>query len=341
MKITAIVFCAILMGRLFAQAPVQAASAPISKVDPAQQPTIVEQIKKSVLLIETDCYVVRPDGTLELGQDGQPLLMSYAGTAFVVSMPDSRLPPNSGFTYLVTNRHVAAPGVEDGKPCKVAQYIVRGDRRVPDATGAYITVNRVPSTAFRWIFPSDESVDLAIVPFAADWQNVDLIALPTTLFMTDAEKVSNRVEEGDSVMFAGVFAQMIGQTHSEPIVRQGKIAMMPREPMPTTLRKLGDVYLVDCHVFGGNSGSPMFVDLAGQRYNGLTAGFNYRLLGVVSGYVTEGAKFELQTVASYAGTVAANSGVAMVVPSQKLLDLLGDSALKSLRDSAVSSLPKQ
>lgn len=43
-------------------------------------------------------------------------------------------------------------------------------------------------------------------------------------------------------------------------------------------------------------------------------------MGVVSGYVKETTTFELQTVAAYAGTMDANSGIAIVVPAQKVLD---------------------
>jgi hypothetical protein len=134
--------------------------------------------------------------------------------------------------------------------------------------------------------------------------------------------------------------QLIGQTHSEPIVREGKIAMLPREPVPTTLQKNGNMILVDCHVFGGNSGSPMFVNLAGQRESGLMPGYKYKLLGVVSGYMTESTDMTLQTVASYAGTVNANSGIATVVPAQKLLDLLDVPSLKLQRDTAAAAYAK-
>ena len=51
----------------------------------------------------------------------------YFGTGFLISLPDARLkaPPgidathSVGLTYLVTNRHVVQPGIEDGRPCKV------------------------------------------------------------------------------------------------------------------------------------------------------------------------------------------------------------------------------
>ena len=117
--------------------------------------------------------------------------------------------------------------------------------------------------------------------------------------------------------------------------------MIPEEKVNTTLKVPGDIYLVDCHVFGGNSGSPMFTDLQGDRAGGISLGHDYRLLGVVSGYVPETATMEIKPVASYAGTVAANSDVATVVPAQELLDLLDSPEAKTQRDKVVASLRKQ
>jgi hypothetical protein len=67
----------------------------------------------------------------------------------------------------------------------------------------------------------------------------------------------------------------------------------------------------------------------------MSIGQNYRLLGVVSGYMKETADFSLQTVASYAGTMDANSGIATVVPAQQLLDLLNSPNLLEKREKGV------
>src|SRR6266404_4012536 len=309
------------------QTPMQ----PASTADTAQ-PSLIESMKRTVVFFQTNC--------LELDGQGKQVSTSHAGTAFLLSLADPRLGSGS-FTYLVTNRHVAQPGIENGRPCQPTAYFLRADTKVPNQAGSYSTIEQVPPGVLAWTFPSDPSVDIAIAPIGVDQNKLDVIFLPSRLLLGNADVAENKVEEGDSVLFTGLFIQMIGQTHSEPIVREGKIAMMPKEQIQTTLRVLGDIYLVDCHVFGGNSGSPMFIDLAGQRQGGLTVGLNYKLLGVVSGYVKETANFELQTVAAYAGTVDANSGVAIVVPAQKILDLLDAPALKALRDHAIASLPKK
>jgi hypothetical protein len=222
------------------------------------QPSLIESINKTVVFLQTDC--------IDLDSSGKQTIKSFSGTAFLLGVPDSRLNGRE-FTYLVTNRHVAEPGIEEGKPCQPFRYFLRADMKVPIA-GSYSIVEQLPLNSISWNYSNDPSVDLAITPISINTDEADIIFLPSTLLMSDADIIANKVEEGDSVIFTGLFVQMIGQSHSEPIVRTGKIAMMPKEQIPTTLRKLGDVYLVDCHVFGGNSGSPMFIDLAGQRQGG-------------------------------------------------------------------------
>lgn len=299
---------------------------------PAQR-SIVESMKRSIVFIQANCP--------ELDGQGKTVVRAYAGTAFLLALPDQRLGAGRSFTYLVTNRHMAQPGIEHGRPCKPIAYFLRADTKAPNPAGSYSTITRLSPSDLAWTFPTDPSVDLAITPIVVNESQLDVVFLSSTLLLSNSDVERNKVQEGDSVLFTGLFVQLIGQSHSEPIVREGKIAMMPLEKIPTTLGTTGDIYLVDCHVFGGNSGSPMFIDLAGDRLGGLTLGVNYKLFGVVSGYVKETTTFELQTVAAYAGTMDANSGISIVVPAQKVLDLLNAPVLKAYRDRAIASLRKK
>jgi len=302
-----------------------------ARVSPVPQaPSLIESVKKSVIFIEADC--------LSNDASGRSLVKPFAGTGFLLSVPDGRLGADKGFTYVVTNRHVAQPGVEADAPCHPVRYILRVELRTAKPDGSFADVAILSPSQLQWTYSSDESVDLAIAPIGLNTELLDAMFIPSTLLMSSDEMKAQHVEEGDGVLFSGLFVQLIGQKHSEPIVRTGKIAMIPKEPVPTTLRKLGNLLLVDCHVFGGNSGSPMFINLGGQRGGILRVGDEYKLLGVVSGYVKESSDFSLQTVASYAGTVDANSGVATVVPAQDLLNLVNSPPLKIARDEEVQRL---
>ena len=94
--------------------------------------------------------------------------------------------------------------------------------------------------------------------------------------------------------------------------------MMPDEPLKTTTGKMGTVYLGDVHTFGGNSGSPVFVDIAGLRPNGVFQLDDYRFLGVVNGYYYEDSDFNLEVATTVKGTQHSNSGVTMIVPADFL-----------------------
>ena len=135
------------------------------------------------------------------------------------------------------------------------------------------------------------------------------------------------------IILAGYFYQFPGEKKSQAIVRQGVLSMLPDEPMMTTTGKLGDVYLGDVHIFGGNSGSPVLV--AGD----VLAMEGYRLLGVVSGYYFEDADFNLEISTTVRGTTHGNSGIAMIVPADYLKSLLDDPAIKGPRDAYLSRLP--
>jgi hypothetical protein len=302
------------------QTPVSAsAQAPPTSLVPVP---FAVQIKKAVAFIETDCL-----------KDGK--IVPYSATAFFLVKPDERLGKDRGFEYLVTNRHAAQPGIEDGIPCQVTNYILRLNLRRNDPSQPIAAAPVLLGPNLPWVFPTDPSVDLAILPFGADPSKVDFEPIPTTMLATDEVVKANGVAEGDAVIFTGLFTQMPGLLKLEPIVRQGNIAMMPDELIGTTLKKPGNLYLADIHVFGGNSGSPMFVNLGGFRNGDMKAGNNYKLLGVISGYETEDANFNLQAATTYSGKVGMNSGVASVVPAKDLDILLNCEQLQAQREAVV------
>jgi trypsin-like peptidase len=206
------------------------------------------------------------------------------GTAFFVFYPDSRIGENRGFIYLVTNRHVAQPEL-NGHRLAIQKVSLRLNLKVP-VEGRESEDGAIPvGSGVEWFFPSDEAVDLAAMSIAPDQTKYDYEPFPVSLFATKEVAKERNVAEGDAVLFSGFFYQFPSQRKIEPIVRQGILAMMPEEDLTTTLGGLGRLYLADVHVFHGNSGAPMFVNVGGVRGGSLiVGGFPYLLLGVVSGY---------------------------------------------------------
>ena len=309
--------------------PINPNSATTTVSPPVKSEPAVRLMKRTVVSIETDC------AEKEAGTD---VVKPYSGTGFLFAYQDRRY-KDSAFYYLVTNRHVITPGIEDGAPCHAVTRSIRLDRKTADASGTFAQVLPGNPEQQHWITSADPSIDLAVIPVGIDPKVFNFLYIPSSILLTNEQADQENVAEGDPVLFAGLFVQFTGQVRSEPIVRTGRIAMIPGEPVPTTLRKLGNIYLVDAHVFGGNSGSPMFINLGGQRGSVIASGDNFKLLGVVSGYVKESSDFQLQSVASYAGTLDTNSGIATVVPAQQLLDLMETPELLSQRESIfISSL---
>jgi hypothetical protein len=264
---------------------------------------------------------------------------SHSGTGFIVYLPDERLGKNDrgddeGFLYLVTNRHVVQPGIESGKPCKVLNYSLALNHKGKSADDPpYVVISPLgPSVPF--VFPTDVAVDLAILPISLSQSEWDFQAVSTKTFATPEMIAQHQIVEGDPVLFSGLFIQYSGSTKLEPVIRTGALAMLPSDLMTTTLGKPGHIYLAEAHVFGGNSGSPMFVDAAKFR-NGI--GFEYKFLGVVSGEILETSDLTLQVTTSYKTSIAANSNVSMIVPADDVEKMLHSTELSQARDRAVAA----
>jgi hypothetical protein len=258
------------------------------------------------------------------------------GTCFFVWYGDKRGGENYGFVYLITNRHVARPGVQDGKNYPILWTHVRLNLR--NSENGSEESNLPIGAGLQWVFPADDSVDLAVLPILPDQLRYDYIPIPFSELATRDVVDAQQVAEGDSVLFTGYFYQFPGLKKFQPIIREGVLAMMPDEDLDTTLRKPGHLYLADVHVFGGNSGSPLFVNLGGLRGGNMLLGSHYELLGVVSGFYHEDSNLNLTVATTLTGKLEQNSGIAMVVPADELKALLDSPALQAARDAVVKGM---
>ena len=264
--------------------------------------------------------------------------MVDSATAFIVQVPDPRLPGGLAFNYLVTNRHAVQPGIAEGHPVTVERYSLDVNGR-DNGSGASV-LTHVPLENASWEFPEDNSVDLAVMLILKDFSVYDVTALRASDLVTEKMLKEQSIGEGDSVFFTGLFVQFQGEVRLEPIVRQGVLAMIPSEPITTTLGSRGRMYLADMHAFGGNSGSPVFVNLTGARNGVVLVGDSYRVLGVLSGMMTESANFELKATTTFDGSVGMNSGISTIVPADELLKLLDSPSLQMERDRVLAETLK-
>src|SRR5208337_480563 len=282
-------------------------------------PGAVAQFRKSVVFIELKC-------------DKGRQTLDVRATGFFVQYPDTRIPAGS-FSYLVTNRH-AAMCWDDGRvPMKVASVSVKFNLR--DGSSRVEALSQHGNAS--WFLPADESVDLAVLPLLLDPKLVDYLTCPLSYFVTKEGLRSGNVSAGARILFSGFFYQFPGKNRIQPIVRQGILAMNPDEQLVNTTDRPGDVYLGDVHIFGGNSGSPVLIDVNSNRDNFM--GFpSYRFLGVISGLFYEDQNFNLKAATTFKGTMHANSGIALIVPADALKSLLDDPRVQGQRDADVKRI---
>lgn len=286
-------------------------------------PPFGSQIRKAVDVVRLICATK--------DKDGKDQTVQLSGTGFIVAYRDPRLQGDLFFDYLVTNRHVAECMDGDMHPMRVLSIALEVNLN----NGQTATLSLNEHGNMPWSFPADDSVDLAatpILPLGEFKPN----AVPLDSVFSKEDFAAQNIGEGAKIIMSGYFYQLDGLGPKlEPLVREGVLSMIPTAPLKTVLNKPGRVYLGEVHVFGGNSGSPVFISLEGIRPSGITLeGSDYRLLGVVSGYYFEDSDFKLQIATTVTATQHQNSGISLIVPADFLKDLiLNNHALASARDA--------
>jgi hypothetical protein len=213
------------------------------------------------------------------------------GTGFFVGIPEGA-PKMGGWVYLVTAKHIAI-GL-GGVP-----FVIRAN--TVDGGGAL-----VEWAATDWTYhPADAGVDIAVIPWApADPIEAEYVA--TTLF---AEV--GAIAVGEEAFATGLFAFASGRARNQPIVRTGHVAMIPDEPVQTAIGRI-EALLVELHAIGGLSGAPVFGASDGRT----------TLLGLVHGH--------WDAVTGTSGQ-SLNTGVAIVIPAWKILEVLEQETLAQSR----------
>jgi hypothetical protein len=191
------------------------------------------------------------------------------------------------------------------------------------------------------IDPADQMVDLALYQISPNVDTLDAKWLPTGLFATKDTFKTLQINENDDVFFTGLFTGYRGAKRNFPIVRHGKLALVTDERIPIDPRNPNlseELILAEVTSFGGNSGSPVFLRVGGLR-EGVAlsiSGYSYYLLGVMQGFFSEGADITLD-VTTVHGTVSQNSGIAGVIPAEKILHILDTPRARAIHDRTVAA----
>ena len=285
----------------------------------------VGPIPPEVTSVVTFIYVSE---TPDPGKEGAPTPESTAaanGTGFFVNVVDPSN-PHRAVTYLVTARHVL---FNDQAKRWYRHFFVR-----LNVKGGGVRLVKLPlkfDGDGRNVFThNDPSVDLAIIPCFLSSDVYDVRALPSSMVTTKARFKELNIRQGDEVFFAGLFSYYVGIARNYPIVRYGRVALVTDEPL-IFAGKVVSAYLVDSPAFGGNSGSPLFFYLGGDREpDKLMIGASLLLAGVVMGTY-----LDLQPLATAETAAAASSrssmGISAITPAFQLHDILFSDDLQTRR----------
>lgn len=249
------------------------------------------------------------------------------GTGFFVGIRNEK----HNYIYLITAKHVIMD--ENKRFCKFINI------RVNLKNGDSIIIPcPLESNVHKVIYTHpDSSVDIAVIPYVPNIKTpelLDISYIPCEMITTKEMFQKNQISEGEDVFFGGLFTPHYGKKKNYPILRFGRLAMIPEEKILWN-RQLAELYLLEIQSFGGNSGSPVFFYLGPIRNpRAINIGPPKILLaGVMIGYFSNPNKIgEIITETKNIPISFENVGIAAVVPAYKLHEILFSDELKSLRE---------
>lgn len=190
--------------------------------------------------------------------------------------------------------------------------------------------------------------DVAVIPVEIP-DGYDCKVIPYKMLATEKFVSENEVGIGDDVFFVGLFSGYSGQKHDRPIVRFGNISLM-HEEMPLRLdphsevTTPADAYLVESRSWGGHSGSPVFIYFPLTRKPGVI-NFGgeqaFALLGVTQGHFEFPKEVEFTGNWLGTGKVPLNTGIAAVIPAEKIIETLMEEQLMEERKQELIEHQKQ
>jgi len=288
----------------------------------AMATTIPPEVKEIVTFI----FVQNSEGNLE-----------PKGTGFFVGVKDEKNPERM-YVYLATAKHV----IQDETRSYYSSIFIRLNKRAGGAQ--MIEIPLKGKDAAPVYVHKDPEVDLVVFPILPDQQIYDFKVLPDDMLTTVESFKEANIREGDEVFFTGLFGHFFGAQRNYPIVRFGRVALITDEKIPwqedANTGVMLDLYLLEVQSFGGNSGSPVFFYLGGTRDPGsLILGHRLLLAGVMKGTfldakevkiaekIVEVEKREKRKIP----VSQENIGIAAVVPSYKLHQILFSDKLREIR----------
>jgi len=298
----------------------------------------INEQKRTVAFLFGTIHPRNQGGAPITDEKGKPVAIEIPlGTAFFVLYPDARGGPTFGFLYLVTAKHV----LEDTDGTFLKEVRVRLNLKVPSG-GRQADFLSVPVSDDRgnllWYSDSNVATDVAIAPLLPDDKRFDFLPIPISMFADDDLLKREKVVEGDSLNFVGLMSQYYGESKNYPVVRRGTLALMTDEEIDTPTGRQ-HAFIAELTSWPGNSGSPVFLNLAGLREGSMIVGVNLHLLGILSGTFLNKVKGTTVDASTVVAGNDLNTGISFVTPAAQIKKILDSQALQQNRDMQVQGLP--
>jgi hypothetical protein len=257
------------------------------------------------------------------------------GTAFIVGV--KRNPGQ--FNFLVTAKHVVDQISGDS-------IAVRVNRKA----GGSDVVRMEKSTA---IFSSSPSDDLALLPIGWGADVYDF-----KVYNATRDQRASIIDQcdgiglGDETAAIGLYTSHHGLAKNIPVARMGHISSIPDEPIMASSGYVSG-YIVEMVSIGGLSGSPVFLNVPPVRIKdgAIAHGRNIIPIGILLGHHVIETREDQIAVPRFQEPQAdelrpqrnppfeSSTGLCVVVPFEKVFDILEQKELQSAMDEAEKKQP--
>jgi hypothetical protein len=182
------------------------------------------------------------------------------------------------FPFIVTNKHVV-----HGMKAGALTFLQRKDHAPHLGQGFRLEIQDWPDA---WFGHPSSDVDIAVCPFAPleahikNGSNIDLFYRYVDTSMIPNDDHMKALDAIESVTFVGYPNGVWDRTNLLPVARRGTTASPIEVDFEGTPR-----FLIDASVFGGSSGSPVFILNQGSfatKDGGLTVGSRFHFVGVIA-----------------------------------------------------------
>ncbi len=213
--------------------------------------------------------------------------------------------------FIVTAKHIIQDSIK--KNCDTIEIFANSKTGRVGIEKIPLFVNGVKQNVF---FHSDSSVDIAIIQYKK-MSSYDIEYLDQSHVVSRPGFTNPSIIEGAETFFIGWFKNFYGTKKIQPIVRFGRICLIPEERI-LTLNGLSEVIIIESASFGGNSGSPLyFKNIWGGQQGSFTLG------GIVSGTFTDDIYIKNKEGSLVPNeNVRFNNGVSYIVPAYLLYELI-------------------